>query len=62
MLSARELLWTVGEYDIVGIIDAPDDEMLMALLLQLGSRGNFPTKTLKVFNAQEVKGIIERAV
>jgi uncharacterized protein with GYD domain len=57
----RELLWTVGEYDIVTVIEAPDDETATALLLQVGSLGNVRTKTMKAFSAEEMNAIISRA-
>ena len=59
--NVRELLWTVGEYDIVAVIDAPDDESLTALLLQLGQKGNVRTKTMRGFDARQMAGIIEKA-
>jgi uncharacterized protein with GYD domain len=57
----RELVWTVGEYDIVSVIEAPDDESLTALLLQLGQQGTVRTKTMRGFDAQQMAAIIERA-
>jgi uncharacterized protein with GYD domain len=57
---ARELLWTVGDYDIVTVIEAPDDETATALLLQVRSLGNVRTKTMKAFNADEMNAIIGR--
>ena len=57
----REILWTVGEYDIVSVLDLPDDEALTAILLQLGEMGNVRTKTMRGFTADEMGGIIERA-
>jgi uncharacterized protein with GYD domain len=56
----RELLWTVGEYDIVSVMEAPDDETATALLLQVSSLGNVRTKTMKAFNADEMNAIIGR--
>ena len=32
----REVLYTVGEYDIVTVVDFPDDETGTAVLLQVG--------------------------
>jgi uncharacterized protein with GYD domain len=57
----RELLWTVGEYDIVCVIDFPDDETGVATLLRLGSAGNIRSSTLRAFSAEEMAGIIARA-
>lgn len=57
----RELLWTVGEYDIIAIVDFPDDETGMACLLQVGSLGNVRTNTMRAFSADEMSGIIRKA-
>src|SRR6266498_1393621 len=38
--QVRELLWTFGEYDVVTVIEAPDDETAMGLLLQTAAQGN----------------------
>jgi len=59
--TVRELLWTVGEYDIVCIADFPDDESGVAALLQVGSTGNIRSSTLRAFSADEMRGIIRRA-
>ena len=40
--SVRELVWTVGEYDMVCIADFPDEEAGVAALLQVGSAGQRP--------------------
>jgi len=56
----RELLWTVGEYDMVCIADYPDDESGVAALLQVGSAGNTRTRSLRAFGAEEMAGIISR--
>jgi uncharacterized protein with GYD domain len=59
--TVRELLWTVGEYDIVSIADFPDDETAVAALLQVGAAGSVRSNTLRAFNADEMAGIIRRA-
>ena len=56
----RELLWTVGQYDIVSVVEFPDDEAGVAALLQVGSLGNIRSNTLRAFNAGEMTGIISR--
>src|SRR5215469_18893148 len=57
----RELLWTVGEYDIVCVADFPDDKAGVAALLRLGSAGNIRSKTLRAFDSDQMAGIIGRA-
>jgi uncharacterized protein with GYD domain len=56
----RDLVWTVGEYDVVCIADFPDDETGVAALLQVGAAGNVRSNTLRAFNADEMAGIIRR--
>ncbi|HTR95110.1 MAG TPA: GYD domain-containing protein [Trebonia sp.] len=54
----RELLWTVGEYDLVVVADFPDDETGTAALLQVGSLGNVRSSTMRAFGADEMTAII----
>jgi uncharacterized protein with GYD domain len=56
----EQLYWTVGPYDLVAIIEAPDDESVTAALLEIGTAGNVRTTTLRAFNREEMAGIIER--
>ena len=51
--------YTFGEYDVVIIIEAKNDETVMSLMLKVGSAGNVRTKTLKAFTAEEGMKIIE---
>jgi uncharacterized protein with GYD domain len=59
--TVRDLLWTVGAYDIVCIVDFPDDETGVAALLRVGSTGNVRSNTLRAFNAEQMADIIRRA-
>ena len=45
--------YTFGEYDVVIVMEAPNDEAVMSLMLKVGSAGNVRTKTLKAFTAEE---------
>jgi uncharacterized protein with GYD domain len=58
--SVRELLWTVGEYDLVSVIETPDDETATAVLLQVSALGNVRTRTMRAFNSDEMSAIIGR--
>jgi uncharacterized protein with GYD domain len=59
--TVRELLWTVGEYDIICIADFPDEEAGVAALLKVGSAGSIRSSTMRAFNSDEMAGIIRRA-
>ena len=56
----EQIYWTVGPYDIVLIIEAPDDESATAFLLEAGSMGNIRSTTLRAYDREEMRGIIER--
>jgi uncharacterized protein with GYD domain len=56
--KVRELLWTVGEYDVVHVSEFADDEKAFAAFLRLGSVGNVRTRTLRAFNVKEMEAII----
>lgn len=55
------IYWTVGPYDLVAIVEAPDDETAAAALLRLGAVGNIRSTTLRAFGRDEVEGIIAKA-
>jgi uncharacterized protein with GYD domain len=57
----RELLWTVGAYDIVSVVEFPDDESGVAALLRQGSAGNIRTNTMRAFSAGEMESIVARS-
>jgi uncharacterized protein with GYD domain len=48
-----QLYYTLGEYDFVMIIEVPNDEAIMKILLRLASLGNVRTKTLKAWTEAE---------
>jgi uncharacterized protein with GYD domain len=58
--KVRELVWTVGKYDIVSVVDFPDEESSVAALLRQRSAGNIRTNTVRAFSAREMEGIIAK--
>jgi len=60
-MAFKSLHWTVGQYDLVATLDAPDGETLAAGLLRLGAQGNLRSTTLRAFTADEMKGVIAKA-
>jgi uncharacterized protein with GYD domain len=58
--TIEEVYWTVGPYDIVTIFEAPDDESVTAILLELGSGGNLRTTTLRAYDSDQMSGILQR--
>jgi uncharacterized protein with GYD domain len=50
---------TMGRYDIVAIIEAPDDETAAKFALMTGSAGNVSTETLRAFSEAEYDRLIK---
>jgi uncharacterized protein with GYD domain len=59
-VKVREIFWTLGEYDLVSIVEAPDDETAEALLLGVGSMGNVRSQTLRAFSAGEIEKVLAK--
>lgn len=59
-VTVKEIYWTMGAYDVVLIVDAPDDETATAVIMSLGALGNVRTQTLRAFSAEEMNRIITK--
>ena len=57
-VTVKELLWTQGRYDVVTIVDAPDEASFMSLTLSLGALGNVRTESLRAFSADEMTKLV----
>jgi uncharacterized protein with GYD domain len=56
----EQIFWTLGPHDLVGILEAPDDETIAAVALELASAGNVRTTTLRAFDSGEMSRILGR--
>jgi uncharacterized protein with GYD domain len=56
--TVKDTFWTLGQYDIVAILEAPDDVSITALGLSIGALGTVRTQTLRAFTAADVKSIL----
>jgi len=55
-----ELWWTMGEYDFVGLLDAPSDEVANQIILSAGIQGNVRTRTMKAWTASEMEKLVSK--
>src|SRR5690242_16139909 len=60
--TVKDLYWTLGQYDVITILDAPDAASVTALGLSVGSLGNVRTQTLPAFSAAEMGTILSKMV
>ncbi len=55
----KDFYMTLGAYDIVATVEAPNDQAMAKFVLALGSLGNVRTTTLKAFTEPEYREIIQ---
>jgi uncharacterized protein with GYD domain len=60
-VKVTDSFWTMGAYDVVLLLDAPDDATVTAFSLKLGSLGNVKTQTMRAFRSEEMKSILAKA-
>jgi uncharacterized protein with GYD domain len=56
-VSVKAVYWTVGNYDLVLVVEGAD-EAATTLLLKAGMLGNVRTQTLRGYSEQEFRGIV----
>ena len=59
-VSVKQMYWTLGQYDQVCVIEAPDDETAASVLLTADMLGNIRTQTMRAFTASEMEKILAK--
>ena len=44
---------TMGPFDVVNIVDAPSEDVMMRFLMAVGAQGNLDSVTLRAFTQEE---------
>ena len=57
-VTVKDIFWTQGRYDIVTIVETPDEASAMLLSLSLSALGNVRTELLRAFSADEMATIV----
>ena len=50
--------FTMGRFDQIAVVEAPDDETAAKMLVVVAERGNASTETLRAFTMDEMRGLI----
>ena len=58
-ITIKATLWTLGRYDLVHILEAPDDETAAAMAFSMGALGNVRTEILRGFDVDEMETILK---
>jgi len=59
-VTMKDIMWTLGSYDMVVIFEAPDDAAITAFALAVGAAGNVRTQTMRAFSRSEMSGILAK--
>ncbi|KYK44060.1 GYD family protein [Bradyrhizobium liaoningense] len=57
-VTVKEIVWTQGRYDVVTVLEAPDEAAAMSLSLSVSALGNVRTETLRAFSAADMTKIV----
>jgi uncharacterized protein with GYD domain len=57
-VKMKEFYMVTGHYDMVAILDAPDDLTLAKAILSSTSQGSITSETIRAFTEEEYRGII----
>lgn len=55
----KALYFTLGQYDVVGVTEFPDDETATQFSIQMAQGGHSKAETLRAFTEDETEAIIE---
>ena len=55
-----DCVWTMGKYDLVLMVEAPDDEAMTATAIKLAALGNVHTNTMRAFGETEMEKILQK--
>ncbi|HEX2013242.1 MAG TPA: GYD domain-containing protein [Roseateles sp.] len=59
-VNMREIFWTLGECDIVCVLEAQDEQALTAFSLSIAKQGNVRSKSLRAFTAADMDKILAK--
>jgi uncharacterized protein with GYD domain len=59
-VTVKDIYWTLGQHDVVVIVDAPDETAAAALSLSVGVFGNVRYQTIRALTAAEADKVLGR--
>lgn len=58
--QVRGLYWTQGQYDLIAVVDAPNEQAMIAGLFNIAGAGNVRSETLRAFTDQEMEAALSQ--
>ena len=59
-VAVKEIYWTMGQFDVIAIFDAPDDASMSAVALAIGAAGNVRGQTLRAYSREEMDAVLKK--
>jgi uncharacterized protein with GYD domain len=59
-VETKDFYLTMGQYDLVTVVEAPDAQTAAKALLTLGAQGNVSTTTLTALTESEFKEVVSQ--
>jgi uncharacterized protein with GYD domain len=59
-VNMREIYWTMGEHDLVCVLEADNEAALTAFNLAVAQQGNVRSKSLRAFTASEMETVLKK--
>jgi uncharacterized protein with GYD domain len=59
-VNMREIYWTMGDHDLVCILEADNEAAVTAFNLAVAQQGNVRSQSLRAFSASEMETILKK--
>jgi len=59
-VNMREIFWTMGDCDVVCVLESEDEQALAAFSLAVAMQGNVRTRSLRAYTAGEMDKILAK--
>lgn len=59
-VNMREILWTVGAYDTVCILESNDEQAMTAFALAMAKQGNIRSASMRAWTSAEMDQILAK--
>jgi uncharacterized protein with GYD domain len=59
-VNMREIWWTLGQHDIVCVLEAADEASITAFNLAIAGQGNVRSQSLRAFSAAEMDKVLAK--
>jgi uncharacterized protein with GYD domain len=59
-VTMKEIYWTMGQFDVIVIFEAPDDASMSVVSLAIGAAGNVRGQTLRAYAREEMDVILRK--